>query len=339
MWYICDFFVRNKEAVSNQMELLAMHNKGRILGATRFMGQRALRRHETKDRIFVLPALLYNVALPLIAFTSRQPIHYFEEEPSRFKRRLFNARRQPLYISMYRRPSAEYAKHISQYRHLRKIFVEMQEHKDILVQYGIASDKVVVSPTPAKITRTKSAKKYNPDDLTIVFASWNNAEGDALHDRGLLYLLDILSNNDHVSLEIPLRDNKTSEFLAEARKRGVASRVSLLEITAPEQLVDMYDRADMVAFAAQARVTKDVPNSLLDGLMRAKPVLVSTMIDFHKIVQAHDLGLVIAHGTPAGVLHLDRKTYARLSSNAFSYAKRHTADAYLALTKHYEANS
>ena len=42
MIVINDFFVRYKEAVSNQMELIAKANKGKIVSATRFMGQQAM---------------------------------------------------------------------------------------------------------------------------------------------------------------------------------------------------------------------------------------------------------------------------------------------------------
>ena len=42
MLVINDFFVRYKEAVSNQMEAIASHHNGKIISATRFMGQKAL---------------------------------------------------------------------------------------------------------------------------------------------------------------------------------------------------------------------------------------------------------------------------------------------------------
>ena len=38
MLIINDFFVRYKEAVSNQMESISKYNNGKIISATRFMG-------------------------------------------------------------------------------------------------------------------------------------------------------------------------------------------------------------------------------------------------------------------------------------------------------------
>mgnify|MGYP004510699469 FL=1 len=44
MLVINDFFVRYKEAVSNQMELISKANNAKIISATRFMGQQAMQK-------------------------------------------------------------------------------------------------------------------------------------------------------------------------------------------------------------------------------------------------------------------------------------------------------
>jgi glycosyltransferase involved in cell wall biosynthesis len=150
---------------------------------------------------------------------------------------------------------------------------------------------------------------------------------------GLLYLLDLLEANPHMQLVIPSRDKKVDEFIHEARKRGVESRIELLDIRSTEELINMYDRADFVAFTAQKRVTKDVPNSLLDGFMRGKPALVSTAIDFHTIVSEHDIGIVIPVGAPAERLIVTPERYAQMANNAYHYAKNHTQGAYLDISK------
>ena len=59
MIVINDFFVRYKEAVSNQMELIAKANKGKIVSATRFMGQQAMQQEDIKDDIYVYSPLKY----------------------------------------------------------------------------------------------------------------------------------------------------------------------------------------------------------------------------------------------------------------------------------------
>lgn len=336
MLYICDFFVRHKEAVSNQIELLAQEAGGSVVAATRFMGQKSLRSAELKSGIYVFPALLYNLCLPFVVFGTRKPVHYFEEEPSAWKRALFNISKRPLYVSMYRRPTSEYAAHLKQYKYLKRVFVELDEHKEILLEQGLPDHRVAVSPTPAKLKRIRSTKAYDPTDLTMVFASWNNDEKNALYDRGVLYLLDMLAANSHLKLEIPLRDRKVDEFWREAEKRSVQDRVRLFTIGSTDELVAMFERADFVAFMAQKRVTKDVPNSLLDGLMRGKPVLISEAIDFHRTVTRHKIGYVVPTGTPAALLQPTVAEYKLLSDRAYEYAKRHTQENYLRILEHYE---
>src|SRR5262245_15912575 len=121
MLFVCDFFTRHKEAVSNQIELLATHSSGTVLAATRFMKQRPLQKSELSARIIILPAWLYNATLPLVLALSNRPVHYFEEEPSAWKRFLFNLRKRRLYVSMYRRPDKEYAAHVANYKHLQQL--------------------------------------------------------------------------------------------------------------------------------------------------------------------------------------------------------------------------
>ena len=59
MLIINDFFVRYKEAVSNQMESISKYNNGKIISATRFMGQKALQEEDKKDNIYVYSPVRY----------------------------------------------------------------------------------------------------------------------------------------------------------------------------------------------------------------------------------------------------------------------------------------
>lgn len=59
MILINDFFVRHKEAVSNQMELILKRNNGKIISATRFMNQKAMQQEEIKDNIYIFINGLY----------------------------------------------------------------------------------------------------------------------------------------------------------------------------------------------------------------------------------------------------------------------------------------
>lgn len=331
MLVINDFFVRYKEAVSNQMELISKENNGKIISATRFMGQQALQQEDIKDNIYVYSPIKY--IFQVIRDTHRsknEKVHIFEEEPCLWKRILFNKTGNPLYISMYRKPTEKYAKHLKKYKKFKKVFVELPYHKQLLMKYGIEEEKIEVTPTPSKIERKKSSKEYNPNNVNILFASWNNKEGNAIKERGLEYLLELLKENPNYTLTIPLRDNDTEAFNMIAKKIGVDDRVKLLEIhNNTEVLTQLFDDSDFVAFVPQKRIVKDVPNSLIDGIVRGKPIIISDVIDFSKEVKEYGLGIVIPSGENAKRLEIDKSTYAEMSKRAYEYSARNSSENYL----------
>lgn len=331
MLVINDFFVRHKEAVSNQMEAIASNNNGKIISATRFMGQKALQVEEKKDNIYVYSPIKYFFeTIKEVLENKTENIHVFEEEPCLWKRILFNKSQNPLYVSMYRRPTIEYAQHLKKYRNLRKVFVELESHKRILMENGIDESKIEVTPTPSKIPRKKSNKKYNPNNVNILFASWNNKEGDALRERGLEFLLVLLRENPNFTLTIPLRDSDTENFENLARRLNVMNRVSLLDIHNDTNiLIGLFDDADFVAFVPQKRIVKDVPNSLIDGIVRGKPVIISDVIDFSQEVRANNIGIVIPKGCKPKQMNIDLATYETLSRNAYEYSQIHSQEIYL----------
>ena len=331
MIVINDFFVRYKEAVSNQMELIAKANKGKIVSATRFMGQQAMQQEDIKDDIYVYSPLKYIFQAVKETYKAKnEKIHVFEEEPCLWKRILFNKTGNPLYISMYRRPTKNYAKHLKKYKNLKKVFVELPQHKKLLMDYGIEKEKIEVTPTPSKIERKKSQKKYEPNNVNILFASWNNKEGNAIRERGLEYLLELLIENLNYTLTIPLRDNDTETFNMIAKRIGVSDRVKLLEIhNNTEILTQLFDDSDFVAFVPQKRIVKDVPNSLIDGIVRGKPIIISDVIDFSQEVKKYGIGIVVPGGEKAKKMMIDENTYTELSNRAYEYSARNSNENYL----------
>lgn len=331
MLIINDFFVRYKEAISNQMESILKSNNGKIISATRFMKQKALQEEDKKDNIYVYSPVRYFFETIKATLNSKtEKIHVFEEEPCLWKRILFNKSGNQLYVSVYRRPTTEYAKHLKKYNNLRKVFVELPEHKKILIENGIEEKKIDIIPTPSKIPRKKSDKKYDPHNVNILFASWNNKEGDAVRERGLEFILKLLKENPNFTLTIPLRDNDTESFKKIAKKLGVWDRISLLDIhNDTNRLIELFDNSDFVAFVPQKRIVKDVPNSLIDGIVRGKPVIISDVIDFSKVVNDENIGIVFQKGIKPYRLKIDKDTYSILSENAYKYSEIHSTENYL----------
>ncbi len=170
MIYVCDFFAA-KEAVSNQIELLRSNSNSFIFSASRFLNQKKLQPRDLKNKRIIISERLYGFLLPFVARITKSGIHYFEEEPSEKMRKIFNRSISDLFISMYRRPNREYANHLMGYKNLKGVFVELEEHKQILVRNGVNEQKVHVYRTPSLFSSQRNRKLYDPRNVNLLFAS------------------------------------------------------------------------------------------------------------------------------------------------------------------------
>lgn len=327
MIIVNDFFKRYKEAVSNQMELVKDIYDCKIITATRFMGQKANQPEDRKDNIFIYNPFFYHIVLFFNMFSKDKDIHIFEEEPQLEKRILFNTFRKNVYVSMYREPFKKYVEHLKKYKNLKVIYVESEAHKQKLIDYGLDSTIIHITYTPAKIKRKKNTKKYDSKHVNLLFASWNNKEGNPLLERGLIYLLELLEMNENLYLTILLRDNDTKEYLNMIYKKKLEKRIQLLDIK-EEELVREFDNSDFVVFPIQKKITKDIPNSLIDGISRGKPVLLSTIFGLAKTIKENNAGIIIEPHTKPFKFNIDEKKYKELSKNAYELSKRYVSENY-----------
>lgn len=85
---------------------------------------------------------------------------------------------------------------------------------------------------------------------------------------------------------------------------------------------------DVVLFLTQTKLTKDVPNSIVDGFALGKPVVMTNVVDFAKIVTDYDMGWVI---NPGEVLdtRIIKARYKEMSQNAFKYSEMLTPFNYI----------
>lgn len=327
MIVVNDFFKRYKEAVSNQMELVKNGYDCKIITATRFMKQKTNQLEDRKDNIFIYNPFFYHIVLFFNMFSKDKDVHIFEEEPQFEKRFLFNTFNKNVYVSMYREPFEKYAEHLKKYKNLKAVYVEMEKHKQELIDFGIDKKLIHVTYTPAKIERHKNTKKYDPKHVNLLFASWNNKEGNPLLERGLIYLLELLELNKNLYLTILLRDNDTKEYLEMIHNKKLDKRVKLLDIK-EEELVREFDNSDFVVFPIQKKITKDIPNSLIDGISRGKPVLLSTIFGLAETIKENNAGIVIEPNTKPFKFNIDEKEYKKLSNNAYNLSERYVGKNY-----------
>ena len=209
----------------------------------------------------------------------------------------------------------------------------------MLISYGFEDATIEVTHTPSKVLRRLSKKTFDPTKINVVFASWNNSEPNELHDRGILYLIDMLAKNPEFSLTIPLRDSKTKEFWQVAKQKNVSDRISLINIESSDELEKMFDESDLVAFVAQDRVVKDVPNSLIDGLAYGKPIMISDALDFYTTVDEQGIGYVIKVGEKAKRIKITIEEYKVMSKKAYAYSAKHAPDLYQKSATNYEVRN
>lgn len=329
MIIINDFFVRNKEAVSNEMEMIKEATNGKIISATRFMNQRSFKRKDRNDNIYIYPPFIYHIVLFFIVlFSKDKNILIYEEEPQFEKRFLLNLSRKNIFVSMYREPFKEYAEHIKKYKKLKAVFVEMEAHKDILISLGINKELIHVSYTPSRYSICFNKKQFNPKKVNLLFASWNNKEGNPLYERGLVYILELLQKNSNFYLTVILRDNDVKEFKNIITKKNLNDRVKLLNVT-PKELLEEYDNTDFTIYTIQKKLTKDVPNSLIDSLSRGKPVIMTDIFGFHRIVEYNNLGIVLKPGSKAKKLNVSKEKYDKMSLNATMISKMYSKKKYV----------
>ncbi|OQA52655.1 MAG: Glycosyl transferases group 1 [candidate division WS2 bacterium ADurb.Bin280] len=333
MLYISDFYAK-REAVSNQIEILRSKTNSYLFSAARFLKQEPLSADDIKNKKFILTETGYTLLLPIIARVTRNGIHYFEEEPSGKMREIFNKSNSNLYISMYRRPNQDYVQHLRGYKNLKKVFVELPEHREIMIKNGIRANMVKVFRTPSLFSVKKSRKVFNPDNIQILFASWNNAEGNPLEDRGINFLLKMLRKDTRLNLTVMPRDDMLEAFNKQVDKLGVKSRVKMKWPANKSQLKSIFDESDFIAFPPKRKISKDVPNSIIDGLSLGKPAIISNVIDFSAVVREKRMGIVI-NDFDTFRLEVGKEEYSNMSNNSVKYSELHSVSNYSKIIEEY----
>lgn len=327
MIFICNFYAHQKEAVSNQIELLRNHTDGHLFAAGIFLNQPHLAHNDISQKRIVLTETEFERALPhyIKSLPIYESIHYFSEEPEKDKVKIFNSVENSLYISMYRRPTKTYATFLKKFKHLVRIYVEHASHKSILVRYGIDPMMVVVALPPSLFKRKYIKHKFSGKFL---FASWNGGDKTSLLDRGLVAILDFLESNHGATCNVLLRDQDTALYTKMIQQRQLTKRISLSNIDTFSELRRSFAETDVVLFLTQKKVTKDIPNSVIDGLSLGKPALVTDTIDLAKDVINCDLGWVIKPGETIDLATI-KHGYAQKSRCAFNYSKNMTSASYI----------
>jgi len=319
MIYVCNFYAHQREGISNQIELLRVHSSGYLFAAGIFLNQQHLLYEDICQKRIILSELEFLRTLPnfIKSLPESESIHYFSEEPELDKLMIFNSVPNNLYISMYRRPTKEYALFLKKLKNLVKIYVELDSHKKILMEFGIESSKVIVSNPPSIFKRFFYGGDFKG---RFLFASWNGGDLNSLTDRGLIAILDFIKSNPGNVCNILLRDDETDLYDEMIQKRGLGNRITLSKIDSYKVLCEAIINTDVVLFLMQKKMTKDVPNSIIDGFAFGKPVITTNAVDISKVVANCDIGWVVGNDEILSS-RIIKETYKKKCKNAFKYSE------------------
>jgi len=327
MIYVCNFYAHKKEAISVQLELLRRHTDGYLFAAGIFLNQQHLSYEDLSEKRIILSESEFSRTLPrfIKSLPKSEAVHYFSEEAEADKLKIFNSVHNDLYISMYRRPTRRYATFLRKLKHLARIYVELDSHKDILLGLGMDPKKIIVSHPPAIFKRSFSVRKFTGKFL---FASWNGGDLRSLTGRGLIAILDFLKLNAGAVCNVLLRDSEVDLYKKIIHKKRLDDRAIISDINSYADLRNAFINTDAVLFLMQRKLTKDVPNSIIDGIALGKPVIMTNVVDFAETVKDHDIGWVV---DPGEVLDMEKikTTYGQKSRNAFRYSKEFTLTNYI----------
>jgi glycosyltransferase involved in cell wall biosynthesis len=327
MIYICNFYAHQREGVSNQIELLRQKTGGFLYAAGIFLNQQHLSYGDLLDRRVIVSSREFKKTLPgfVKSLPKNESIHYFSEEPELDKLKIFNSVSNNLYISMYRKPTEKYVKFLKRFKNLVRVFVELESHRGYLIDHGIKPEMVMVSNSPSMFERSFMPRNFRN---RFIFASWNGGDIVSLQERGLISILDLVESNSSNTCNIILRDNEIDLYSKMIVERGLVNRVNLLTIQKPRDLYDAFMYADIVLFLMQKKITKDVPNSIIDGFMLGKPVIMTNVTDLANTVISSDIGWVISPGEIID-MNVVTRTYKVKSENAFAFSQERTVDNYV----------
>ena len=89
-----------------------------------------------------------------------------------------------------------------------------------------------------------------------------------------------------------------------------------------------FKKTNVTLKEARKKITKDIPNSLIDGISRGKPVLLSTIFGLAKTIKENNAGIIIEPHTKPFKFNIDEKKYKELSKNAYELSKRYVSENY-----------
>jgi glycosyltransferase involved in cell wall biosynthesis len=306
------------EAVSQEVELLSTSLQHRF--HTRIISldkRREKISFRGRHRHLPLPFGLFGLPMALHSTRGAAINHMFASPTAPLLPQLLAPRANTILTVAKDSPDLDrIEEHAEVLKSLRCVVVESVRDKDLMLQLGLAPERVKLIYPGVDLSPTK-----NPDGpFTILFAT-SPFQKNRLLSRGIHLMIEVAKLLPQVRFRFVWRTG-AEQVEALIREAGVEN-IEVIAGYVPD-MGAMYDSAHATILAALTHNSlKPCPHSGLHSLAHGKPVLVSHATSFAGIVKARGCGVVFdpSIGSLHAAIRLLMDHYAGFQANARSTSR------------------
>lgn len=206
-------------------------------------------------------------------------------------------------------------------QNLRLIVVDNARDKEQLDRWGVRNGRLIPPGIAPSFFRESAPPADGGFTLLAASAPWTRGQ---IGSKGWAALVEVARRTPDLRLILLLRGWLSVEITNLVAESGVASRVEVFDGEA--DVGALLDRSHAaVVLAANRRLVKAWPHSLLEAMAAGRPALVSRAIPMADYVEAQRCGAVAENLDPAEIARAIaalRDNYAFFSANAAAAARR-----------------
>lgn len=327
MIYLVNFFVRNIEAISRQIEEARATTKDPIITCCYFLNQKPLRFKDIKDNIWIFPRWLYPIVAFIILIISKSDVHIFEDEPSVWRLIALNSRKRKIFVSLFKDINELLVKHLNKLNFINTITVEDEISREFIVKRLRSKVTLILVYPPALWPVSKKLETQFNNSNHLLFASWNGGTKETIIERGIEDLLNLIKKTS-CSCTIILRDHETKYLTTLIENMGLKDNINLLYPENIKQIKTAYIHTNYVILIPRKPVMKYVPNSIIDGLCLGKPCIITDCLRFSSTVSLKHLGLVFNRNYLESFEFPTKNMYQKMTKKCLKWSQKNTPNNY-----------
>ena len=213
----------------------------------------------------------------------------------------------------------------------RHVFTPSAYLRDLVVSWGLPSDRVSVMPNPApgaipSAPREELRRRFRVAGATLAFAGRLTAQ------KSLGVMLDAVAASPGVTLLVAGDGEEADALAAGVARLGLAERVRLLGPVSRAEVLDVFAAADASVLSSS---WENFPHSVVESLAVGTPVISTRAGGVAEVVRDGVNGLLVDVGDTAGLAaaigHFfeDEPLRERLRANAAPSVDAYRADRLL----------